>query len=362
LRYALLLLVLLLACPVAHAELPRHTPNFPESSDLGSLQIALKDQLADLVAALSGTAMNYQDLLSELVNQGVVSPEEANELSRIASRPLSEVINASGSNVPPEVVKLLSSGKLSPEELSSVAELLVGLKKSGALDPYSFLALSRLVLDAAKSLGTTVPSEFSTELIRTISEVLDNLRSHRQELQAGVSVGERPGGQPGLPGVASLPKLSALPPSFPSMSIAVVLSSGNLVALLTVLALLVALTAVVLIARSERARSIIRSLLPSRLVGLRGGLSEGDVVSIYWSSVRLLERATRVLKADYVTHREYLGDVISRDLRVRDREELVESFRELTELYEACRFGFGAGDRAVERARNAYAKLVRSVG
>jgi len=349
LRYVPLLLLILLTSPVTYAELPRHTPNFPEGIDLGPLQTALESLLADLAANLSNKVVDYQDILNELVNRGVLNPEEAGELSKIASIPPSEL---AGPNIPPEVVKSLTSGNLSLEELEDLAKLLVELRRSGVLDPYSFLALSRLLLGVAKSMGVALPKNFSTEVLRTISEVVNTLGTQRQKPQLPA------GGEPWAP--PSLPKLSAQLPSIPSIGV-VTISPDSLVTFLAVLASLAILTAVVFVVRTERIRSTLRSLLPKLPRG-PGGVPGNDVISIYWSSVRIVERVAKTPRAEYVTHREYLRDVISREPGVRDVENFIASFKELTELYELRRFGFVAEDKVVGRVRDAYIRLVRSIG
>jgi hypothetical protein len=72
LRYPVLaLIVALLVAQVARAELPRHTPGFPEVTDWQWLESVLRDpRLLEALGALSGSELGYRELLESLIRRG----------------------------------------------------------------------------------------------------------------------------------------------------------------------------------------------------------------------------------------------------------------------------------------------------
>ncbi|MEM1681984.1 MAG: hypothetical protein QW509_04685 [Sulfolobales archaeon] len=330
--------VLALALP-ALADAPRHTPNFPVNStsvDLTSLAEVLK---------LVNTSTLSVETVSQLVEEGAISREEGARLLKALNTSLDELEGRVDPSILSNIERLLNSSEVNPEELRDIVQTLVSLQESGLLDPHDFIALANILANAFKRLNLDVPIELSYGILRSLSKVIETPTPTRGEesVSTELSIWRFPNMRVGLPSIQQVSLQEG------STWIAVLL----LLSLTTVLVLIY-----------WRSLYNYASKLSAKVGDLvrREVVSEGnDVLSIYWASVRLVEKVSKVKKLDYLTHREYLNSV-ARSSQLSGTSKLIECFGEITKLYEVSRFSHEFDPSAVARARQKFSELVRALG
>lgn len=355
-RAALVAVALLAVALPALAGSPRHTPNFPTdivSPDLTSLLKALGDpEVADLLKKIANMEPDSGDAVLELVRRGTVSGDEGIRILRALNSSLDDLTLSVNASLLSDLRRLLNSSDTSPEDLKELLETLVALRESGVLSPYDFIALARVLADGFRRVGSSVPAELTYGVLRSLGDLIGI-----PPAPAGGTGGATGGGSTLLNGLWGIPILKTSLPSVRPPPLGSLLWTALPVALVSVLALCLISRRRGLSERFMRLKTAVGSMLARR------GVPTGDdVVSIYWASVRIVERASRVRKLDHLTHREYLASVASSHLALGRRAELVECFREITRLYEVVRFSH-EGDQAVAAiAKERFAEMVRSLG
>lgn len=345
-------LVFALALPVL-AETPRHTPNFPTnttSADLTNLLKVLEDpEVASLIWKLANMSSDSSEVIAELIEKGAISRDEGARILRALNTSLNELSGGVDPSLLSSVEKLLASSRTDPEELKELVKTLVALRESGLLSPHNFITLAKVLAEAFKDLNLEIPAELTYGVLRSLNELVNPSASTQEAEWVGASAS-----------AITLWEFPSLRISFPSIQ-GVSLPGGSMwvtILLPLSLALVLGLTyRRKLCAYLAKLKTAISSAVERKAVP-----EDSDVVSIYWASVRLVERISGVRKLDYLTHREYSGSV-ARALEGAGRSsKLAEYFGEITKLYEVSRFSHEADASVVVKAREKFAELVKTVG
>lgn len=348
-RIAVAVVALILLSMRALAEAPRHTPNFPHDAALEDLLNTLRDpELVALLSKLANLDTNYEQHLEELVERGLINSSEASKLAHYNPEKLSQL----DPELQSRLAGLLEGRTLDSEELEELVKTLLELESLSRLDPYSFIALARAVGEGFRRLNLEVPSELSTSVLKNLIEVIHPDLSAAQSIVESVEVVEQ---SSTLSDLMKLPKQVMLSPPTPQVG----LPESSLYAI--TLALAIPTIALLL----ARARVLERLTLKtgSLIASARVGSSMSDAISIYWESVKLIEKKLRVRIADCQTHREYLSLVRDAARSRSELERALNCFREITEIYEVSRFSHVENsDALLSRAREKLADLVKSLG
>lgn len=347
-RYPVLaLMVALLVARVARAELPRHTPGFPEVTDWQWLESVLRDpRLLEALRALSGSELGYRELLESLIRRGALPPGVAGELAGSLNRSLGDLVAELGDPRLRALVEAVEGAGVSREELVAALEYLDRLRSSGALDLPRYVALLVGLADALREEGFEVPPELLGRLGRALAELLSPLQLSRVQLVGGSANPE-----PSLPRPEL--RIATLGLRLPELSVPWLPLGYLLVALAATAAVVLVLRAVVpRLPRLGWLRA--KPTTPPAEVTEVGELG---VVELYWRAVELVSRATGTPCEDYTTHREYLAR-----LARLIGEPLLGSFSALTQAYELYRYGGVRGEAVVGLARTAYRRVVESLG
>jgi len=346
LRYlALALALALLVTQVARAELPRHTPGFPDVGSWWWLEEVLRDpRLLEALRALAGAELSYKELVESLVSSGAIPADAAGVPSGPLGKDLEELVAELGDPKLKALVEGVKSGELGREELAEALEYLDSLRSSGLLNLSSYVALLAGLADALGEGGLEVPSELLSRLDTALSELLSTLR-----LDTTRRLAEAPAN----------PELSLPRPEFraPALGLKLPALSVPWLPLGYVLTALLATAALALALRAGTPRLGWLRARPSAAPRGAAGAGELGVVELYWRAVELVSKATGTPRGDHVTHREYLAK-----LAASVNEPLLSSFTELTRAYELYRFGGVRGADVVEMARTAYGRVVESLG
>jgi len=349
LKYLTVALALaLLVAQVAQAELPRHTPGFP---DVGSWQwleeILRNPKLLEALRALTGAELSYRELLESLISREVLSVDGAGELSTPLGKDLEDLVAELGDPKLKALVEGIESGGVSQEELARVLDYLDRLRASGALDLSRYVALLVGLADTLRESGLEVPPELLSRLGTALAELLNILQLGRAPRLAEAPANPEP----------SLPRpefrAPALELQLPALSVPWLPLGYALVALVAIAAVALALRA----GAPRLPKLGWPRVRPSTAPTGAEEVGEPDAVKLYWRAVELVSKATDIPREDHVTHREYLAR-----LSALAAEPLLDSFSELTRAYELYRYGGVRGADVVELARAAYTKVVESLG
>ncbi len=348
-RYLALALVLaLLVAQLAQAELPRHTPGFPEVGSWQWLEEILRDpRLLEALRVLAGAELSYRELLEVLLPKEALPTDVANELDSSISKELSDLVAKLGDPKLEALIEDIKGGEVSREELVKVLEYLDHLRSSGALNLSNYIALLVGLVDTLRESGFEIPQELLSRLGTALAELVSTAR---------------PGGDRQLAEVPTNPEPSLLRPDPGAFVLGVQLPAISLPGL----PLGYLLVAIVAVATIALALYLVAPKLPRpvflrpRLSTLHTGASgtqELDVVELYWKAVELVSRAMGIPREDHVTHREYLARFTA-----LATEPLLSSFSALTQAYELYRYGWVRSEAVVGVARTAYERVVESLG
>jgi hypothetical protein len=348
LRYPVLaLIVVLLVAQVARAELPRHTPGFPDVTDWQWLESVLKDpRLLEALRALTGSELGYRELLESLIHRETLPPGVAGELTGSLNRSLDDLVVELGDPRLRALVEAVEGAGVNREDLVTALEYLDRLRSSGVLDLPRYVALLVGLADALRERGFEVPPELLGRLGKVLTELLSPLQLSRVQLVGGSANPE-----PSLPRPEF--RVATLGLQLPALSVPW-LPLGYLIIAL------VATAAVVLVLRTVVPRLPRLGWLRTKLTTSPAEVTEvGElgVVELYWRAVELISRATNTPYEDHTTHREYLAR-----LARLVGEPLLGSFSALTQTYELYRYGGVRDEAVVGLARTAYRRVVESLG
>lgn len=348
-RYLTVALVLaLLVAQVAQAELPRHTPGFPDVGSWQWLEEVLRDpKLLEALRALGGAELSYRELLESLIPREALPVDEAGGLSTPLGKDLEDLVAELGDPKLKALVEGIESGEMSQEELARVLEHLESLRASGALDLSSYVAFLVGLADTLRERNLEVPPELLSRLGTALADLLNILQLGRAPQLAGAPTNPEP----------SLPR-----PEFraPAVGLQLPTLSVPWLPLDYVLVALAAIAAVALALRAGTPRLPklgLSRVRPSTAPTGAEEVGEPDAVRLYWRAVELVSKATGIPREDHVTHREYLAR-----LKALAIEPLLSSFSALTQAYELYRYGGVRSESVVEVARRAYTRVVESLG
>jgi len=349
LKYLTVALALaLLVAQVAQAELPRHTPGFPDVGSWQWLEEILRDpKLLEALRALAGAELSYRELLESLISGGTLPVDGAGGPGTSLGKDLEDLVAELGDPKLKALVEGIESGGVSQEELAGALEYLESLRTSGALDLSSYVALLVGLADALRESDLEVPPELLSRLGTAFAEL-------RAILQLGRAprLAEAPANpEPSLP----RPELRA-----PALELKLPALSVPWLPLNYVLVALAAIATVALALRIGAPRLPKLGWPRARpSTAPKGSEEEGepDAVKLYWRAVELVSKATGTPREEHVTHREYLAK-----LSTLVAEPLLDSFSELTRAYELYRYGGVRSAVVMELARVAYARVVESLG
>jgi len=349
LKYLTVALALaLLAAQIAQAELPRHTPGFPDVGSWQWLEEILRDpKLLEALRALAGAELSYRELLESFISRGSLPVDGVEGLSTPLGKDLEDIVAELGDPKLRALVEGIESGRVSQEELARALEHLDRLRASGALNLSSYVALLVGLADTLRERGLEVPQELLSRLGTALVELLNILQLGRAPRLAGAPTNPEP----------SLPRpefrAPALELQLPALSVPWLPLDYALVALVAIAAVALALR----VGAPRLPKLGWPRVRPSAAPTGAEEAGELDVVKLYWRAVELVSKATGTPREDHVTHREYLAK-----LSELVAEPLLDGFSELTRAYELYRYGGVRGSDVVELARAAYTRVVESLG
>lgn len=359
-RYIVAIIALTaLAVPVL-AELPRHTPNFPTNTTTISIADLLNmfqdPQVASLVRELANMSEDCDKSIKGLVERGLLEPGAGLRLLELLNSPLQEITEGLDPSLRSNVEEALKPENLDPDKLKELLSTLLELRERGILNPYHFIALAKMLVNAFRSLNLEIPAELSGGVIRSLIEVAGISQSLTSSSAGTVDIRENPSSY-SLGGIGWLPELRASLPQAPRSGLSDAWLWTSLSIPLTLIVALGLAHRRALLKHALKLKSFVSGALsPRRLPQVN------DVISAYWVSVQLVEKFSRVRKLDYLTHREYLEHVVKKSLDAERWGEIVECFKEITKLYEIRRYGQESEDTVAGKARERVAELVRLLG
>ncbi|ADV64657.1 DUF4129 domain-containing protein [Desulfurococcus mucosus] len=350
---ALLLAVLLAAAlPVASAQ-DRHTAGFPSQLDAPLTMDELLRELYNMsLVELDPRSLNESTLLGlldKLAGSGALNETYKGRLQQLLTAPSESLVaNVSDPELRALLQGLLDKGSLSPDEVSSILKYIDALKAAGRLSPEDELIAYR-VLSKLASTSTGAGSELSSRVLSTLLNIA-GLQRPLPEAPVNASIGVPLTGSSGLalPGPPSIQGIPGLPssPVIPQLPLLI----GVVAA--------VFLTALTVTLKGSLVKDALSGAFSTMASTLRGhrftGAEPGDCVSAYWASVALVGWRYRAAKMLHETPREYLS-------RVKGAlpPDVAGLLREVTVLYEECRFGHASVDK---ESIGKYRELVRRLG
>ncbi len=367
-----ILLALLLALPLhvqlhAQAELPRHTPGFPEVEKLSLEELRKVLSQLDTVETLSQLQNNPQ--LRESIAENIHKLEAGRALKPEDAKAIEKVL--SGSASVSELTKLVEDpdvrstlnrlaalynerGSVPREHIENALKIISSRYSSGRISAKDYLlALEILKRFAELSNENDLASLLDRESLKVLKELVSGAyMSKLTEFLSSASNIVKQIQPPQLPEYSN-PVSGALG-AFPNTAFST-LPSFPLATLLPVIGIvvIVILLAFFVPRITSFVRRSVATLLVRKAMGIVTLKGLPKPVELYWRSVERIAAITGMIKRDTQTHREYLKAVEGK------LGELSKPFREITQGYEIVRFG-GILDPEIEKhVEEEYYKLVR---
>ncbi len=250
---------------------------------------------------------------------------------------------------------IMEAGAVDPSTIASILDKAWESKNSGRLSDSGYMALLEILKRIAENTGDKKSSQLiSKEQVKEAARLIGENKSVIEELiNMAQNIWGKYGGQQGLPSLAQeSSKYQTRRRPTPSLSL-------SLTTLEIPINLLIPLIAIILIAGALYAALSIAPKVIDMGSPKRPWLSKmgelAGTLKLYWESVKLVEKRTKVYMKDTSTHREY-AETVKNLLG-----HISEPFKNITLAYEKLRFGGAPEETISEDAVKNYEELRKNL-